>query len=158
MKDKTMTMQRDNFKATSNNTENNNQNICAKAVAHALGGSDEQVRYLHCIQDIVGAARKVGFQVRSRKSNLKKNSTVGAARKTIRKLAEKENEKFLWFRIQPVAYIVRVEGHALLMDNDGNTIVDTDPRKADRRKITHFYAVRRMEDVKQAEFHISMNY
>ena len=143
-----MTMYRDTAKAESNNEENANQNICAQAVARALGNSD----------DLVRAARTVGFQVRSRKSSLKKNSTVGAARKTIQKLAAKENQKPIFCAAQPVAYIVRVEGHALLMDNDGNTIVDTDPRKADRRKITHFYAVTRMEDVKRAEFHSRLNY
>ena len=153
-----MTMLRDNFKAKSNNSENNNQNICAQAVARALGASDGSVRYLHCIDDIVRAARMTGFQVRSRKSNLKKNSTVGAARKIIQKLAAKENENEIFCVAQPVAYIVRVAGHALLMDNDGNTIVDTDPRKADRRKITHFYAVSRMEDINRKEFHMSINY
>lgn len=136
-----MTMYRDTEKTNSNNAENTNQNVCAKAVAAALGNSDQAVRYLHNINDIVKAARTVGFQVRSRKSNLKKNSTVGAARKTIQKLAAKENNSY---------YIVRVEGHALLMDSDGNTVVDTDPRKADRRKITHFYAVTREEDVERA--------
>ena len=153
-----MTMYRDTAKAESNNEENANQNICAQAVARALGNSDQAVRYLHNIDDLVRAARTVGFQVRSRKSSLKKNSTVGAARKTIQKLAAKENQKPIFCAAQPVAYIVRVEGHALLMDNDGNTIVDTDPRKADRRKITHFYAVTRMEDVKRPEFHSRLNY
>jgi hypothetical protein len=130
-----MTMYRDTAKADSNNEENANQNICAQAVARALGNSDQAVRYLHNIDDIVRAARK-----------------------TIQKLAAKENQKPIFCAAQPVAYIVRVEGHALLMDNDGNTIVDTDPRKADRRKITHFYAVTRMEDVKRAEFHSRLNY
>ena len=153
-----MTMYRDTAKAESNNEENANQNICAQAVARALGNSDQAVRYLHNIDDLVRAARTVGFQVRSRKSSLKKNSTVAAARKTIQKQTAKENHKPIFRAPQPVADIDRGEGHALLMDNDGNTIVDTDPRKADRRKITHFYAVTRMEDVKRAEFHSRLNY
>ena len=61
-----MTMYRDTEKTNSNNAENANQNVCAKAVAAALGNSDQAVRYLHYSDDLVRAARTVGFQVRSR--------------------------------------------------------------------------------------------
>ena len=37
--------------------------------------------------------------------------------------------------------MIRVKGHALLLDYNGNTIVDTDSRVRDRRKVLDIRAV-----------------
>ena len=78
--------------------------------------------------------RRAGFSVRSRFSQLtKKEQTVGASRKKMVKIAE--NEPTI------KAFIVRVERHVLVVDRNGNTIVDTDDRVRDRRKVLGLVAV-----------------
>ncbi len=113
----------------SNNKDNGNKNICALRVAQALG-VHEETRYLHTVNDLVYAARK-RFTVRSRGANIK-GKTVGASRAKLIDLATKHNT---------IGFIVRVAGHVLLIDNEGRTIVDSDPRQRDKRKITHCYMV-----------------
>lgn len=112
-------------KARSNNGIDPNKNVCALAVAKALG-VDNAVRYLHVIDDIKRAAA-TRFSVRSRKSALK-GDTVGAIRKHC---AEQK----------ACGFIVYVAGHVLLLDAWGNTWVDTDPRKNDRRKVLGVWAL-----------------
>lgn len=112
-------------RANSNNCSNPNKNVCALAVANALGVANE-VRYLHEIGDIKRAAA-TRFNVRSRKSALK-GSTVGAIRKHC--TAQKA-----------CGFIVYVAGHVILLDAWGNTWVDTDPRKNDRRKVLGVWAL-----------------
>ena len=113
-------------KENSNNRENPNQNLCALAVAKALS-VDKEVRYLHTVSDIVRAARK-SWTVRSRKSSFK-GTTVGSLRKEIRTKGD------------AIAYIVFIKGHVLLLSSEGKTIVDTNPKKRDVRKVTHIYGV-----------------
>ena len=127
------TLEREN----SNNQMDANKNICALRVAEYLN-VEKTVRYLHTITDLVRAARK-SYTVRSRMSKVKGKS-VGAARKALSTISEKENSA------HPIGgkvagYIIRVKGHAVFVDSNGNTVIDTDPRKADRRKITHCYMV-----------------
>lgn len=114
----------------SNNPINPNKNLCALAVAKALK-VDDNVRYLHTIEDIVRAT-KTRFKVRS------KNTLAGLTVSDIRaKLAELINES----EDITIGYIVRVDDHALLLGADGNTLVDTDPKLVDNRTITHIFAV-----------------
>jgi len=113
---KTMRQQQ---RETSNNAEDPNKNICALKVAQALG-VDHTQRYFHTIEDVKRAAGR-RFSVRSVKSYVKSN-TAGGARKAMPSIGA-------------VAFIVWVPGHVLLMSADGKTIVDTAPRKADRRKL-----------------------
>jgi len=120
------------MKERSNNSHNPNQNICALEVAKRMG-VNKNVRYLHTVKDIVRAAR-TKYSVRSRKSQLKTGSSVGNARKQLAKISENNPKKIY-------GYIIVVKGHVLLMSYDGRTLVDTAPRKADRRKITHCYAL-----------------
>lgn len=117
---------RHTWKARSNNDKNPNKNICALAVARAIG-VDHKVRYLHCLNDVIRACRAGGYTVRSRKSSVK-GTTVGAIRNQLEALGAD-------------FYIVRVDGHVLLLGCYGKTLIDTDPRKRDRRKITHVYGV-----------------
>lgn len=114
-------------KDESNNNANPNQNVCALAVARALKVQDS-VRYLHNMRDIVRAAR-TRFLIRSRMTDAKaKNKSVGAIRANLA-------------AIGALGYIVRVDGHVLLLDAQGQTLVDTDSRKRDRRKVTHVYGI-----------------
>lgn len=124
-----MTNERRNYKRTSNNSSNPNKNICALRVAEVLGVAGK-VRYLHTISDLVRASR-TRFKVTSRAAGLKGKS-VGAVRSKLAAIGERE--RF-------AAFIVRVDGHVLLLDRQGGTMVDTAPRKRDRRKVTHVYGV-----------------
>ena len=125
-------MTRKAHKARSNNSDNPNKNVCALAAARFLG-VDQEVRYLHTVDDLVRASRK-RWVVRSRKSDLRSGSSVGAAREQIAGGRVRESHK-------AVAYIVRVDGHVLILNKHGATVCDTASRKRDRRKITHFYMV-----------------
>ena len=78
--------------------------------------------------------RRAGFSVRSRFSQLtKKETTVARARAKIASMAAQD--------VTILAFVVRVPQHVLVVDRAGNTIVDTDPRKADRRRITGICAI-----------------
>jgi hypothetical protein len=80
-----------------------------------------------------GVIRRNGFALRSRMSSVPKGASVGAARKHIVKINANDPPGTM--------YIVQVRGHLLLIDCQGNTLVDTDPRKADRRTIRRIHAV-----------------
>lgn len=122
-----MTVKRQKRIAASNNKQNPRKNICAEAVARALGVS-RHVRYLHFISDLVRAAR-VDYMVRSRMSAARaRGKTVGGIRANLATLGARY-------------YIVRTEDHVLLLGREGQTLVDTAPRKRDRRRITHIYGV-----------------
>lgn len=124
---------REKFKNTSNNERNNLKNVCGLAVAEYLM-VDNTVHYLHTINDLVRATRN-GYTCRSRSSQVRGKS-VGSQREKFAKLTEDMRGKAV-----VTGYIVRVKGHVLLLDRYGQTKVDTAPRKADRRKITHAYIV-----------------
>jgi hypothetical protein len=117
---------RERSRSQSNNRENPNKNKCALAVAKALGVAD-RVHYLHTIDDLTRALR-TQFSVRSRKSSLPKNATVGKARLKAPEFGAKY-------------YVALVPGHVILLGRDGKTLIDTAPRKVDRRKVLKFYGV-----------------
>ena len=77
--------------------------------------------------------RRNGYSVRSRYSKIKKGASVGGIRKTLTKIAMTEGNI--------MAFVVRVKGHVLVINCEGQTIVDTAPRKADRRKVISLYAI-----------------
>ncbi len=157
----------------SNNKDNPNQNVCAQAVAKWLGVANK-VRYLHNIDDVVRAAR-TKFTVRSRLSEAKKllpkkKLTVSQFRKIAKDIYEKayggEVRKAKWYCptegrwwieetrtcYDPAAFIIRTPDHALALDTEGEVVVDTSPRKSDRRTITHVYMVCWGEPTKTEEF------
>ena len=79
--------------------------------------------------------RRAGFAVRSRLSKLNKaETTVGASRAKLAKIAQEESDV--------IAFVVRVKGHVLVLDTNGQTVVDTDPRKRDKRAIWGLYAIK----------------
>ena len=127
-----MTNKRQQFRATSNNEQNTNKNVCGLAVAEALG-VDEATRYLHTMNDLIRAARS-RFTVRSRKSALKtKTMTVGSIRK---KVVDLYNNEYC------LGVIVQTDSHVLfLRGKTGETLVDTASRQRDSRKIISAYAV-----------------
>ena len=80
-----------------------------------------------------GVLRRNGFAVRSRKSSIPKNASVGKSRASIVKIAKGDPAG--------THYMVMVRGHLLLLNGKGETIVDTDPRVRDGRKIIDIHAV-----------------
>lgn len=84
--------------------------------------------------------RRAGYSVRSRASKLgKRTATVGAARNKIADIASAEPAI--------IAFIARVDGHVLVIGRDGQTLVDTAPRKTDRRKLLGLFAVQPKETI-----------
>jgi len=95
------------------------------------------VRSLHYMTDLERAARLGGYTVRSRKSKVK-GLSVGGARKICSKISEQESSDRVI-----IGYMIAVPSHTLFLDPQGNTIVDTDPRQRDRRKMDWFKIVYR---------------
>ena len=111
------------------------KSVCVTACLTALGvpfdgfsvtGTLSKTNYLSILN-------RFGISARSRKSRMPKNPTIGACRKAISKLAEQ------------AVYFVVVNGngycHAMLLDSNGNTLVDTAPRKRDKRKVHSIHAI-----------------
>jgi hypothetical protein len=114
----------------SNNPDNPNQNICALRAVEYFGAEQSQ-RYLHNAADVF---RAIGsrFSVRSVKSKMAK--TVGGSRAAMATVAAADSSI--------VAFVVVIAGHVLVCNRDGKTVVDTAPRKNDRRKVRFVKAVR----------------
>lgn len=107
--------------------QNGMRTICTSAVLNEFWIVD--YRYSQTLTDVVNLLRRNGYAVRSRKSACK-GATVGKVRGMIRKISKKGG-KFLVF----------VDRHVLLLNSTGKTIVDTDPRVRDARKIIAIYEV-----------------
>jgi hypothetical protein len=77
--------------------------------------------------------RRFGWSVRSRKSSLLKGTrTVGSVRKEIASYTDYTEDTM---------YLIHVMGHVLLLNSNGQTVVDTSPRKVDRRKVYNVVAI-----------------
>lgn len=77
--------------------------------------------------------RRFGYAVRSRKSAfIKGTKTVAAVRTAIAQYEDYTED---------VMYYVQVSGHVLLINAQGQTVVDTDPRKVDRRRVLDVSAI-----------------
>jgi hypothetical protein len=63
-------------------------------------------------------------------------TTVGAVRVRIKRKGVNKSSMS-----DPTAYVVMVDHHVLMLDQQGNTIIDTDPRERDARKIHKIYGV-----------------
>jgi hypothetical protein len=112
--------------------------VCAGTVLQALGIDPEHYHYTWNGRENVWVRvlRRHGFAVRSRTSRIKAGrTTVGQARKVIRKLINTA------FDPPNTVYAVVIPGHVLLLGNDGQTLVDTAPRKRDRRQVVRLYAI-----------------
>lgn len=113
---------------SSNNKTNPYKNVCALAVAQYFN-IDNNVRYLHTLGDLQRAFSKgTTWFLKSRSSGFK-GKTVGQIRNKV------------YDKIGAMYYVVIVEGHVLVLDRHGKTIVDTDPRDRDARKIVTMFGV-----------------
>lgn len=102
--------------------------VCSSACLAFMGIAPDTYHYSGTIFSIVNVFRTKGFSVRSRKSRVK-GLTISQAKKKIMGWDEGGY------------YLIQVQGHALMINCLGETVVDTDPRKADRRKIIRIYRV-----------------
>jgi len=113
--------------------------VCVTACLTALGVPVDSFHYTGKVLDNRREAilRRHGYAVRSRMSKLPKNPTIGKTRDAIKKMDDPKGTK----------YMVVVQGngycHAMLLDANGKTVVDTDPRKRDKRKVVSIKAVYR---------------
>ena len=123
---------REQLRAESNNPSNPNYNVCVKACYDYLGVTHLH-RYGHYGSDMLLAIRKK-YTVRSRMSSVRGRKSVGNARRFCEAITARCEGRV-------VGYLVGVEGHALLLDPQGNTMVDTAPRKRDRRLMDMFYVI-----------------
>jgi hypothetical protein len=101
---------------------------CTSACLAYFGIGLSDYRYSQTCTDVVNVLRRKGYTVRSRLSSVKRGSTVGGLRKQLAKLGKG-------------IYLVRVPGHVLLLNEKGETVVDTDSRKRDRRKVDRLYKI-----------------
>lgn len=106
--------------------------ICTSAVLAAFGIDESTYHYASCREDVVRVLRSHGWSARSRKSRLPKACTIGRLRTWLRKHGELGTR-----------YYASVPGHAMLLDSSGATVVDTDPRTRDRRRVLGIAQVRR---------------
>lgn len=106
----------------------NRKTVCSSAVLAYLGIPAGTYHYSGTIFQMINVLRSKGFSVRSRESRVR-GMTVGQARSKIMDWVEGGH------------YVIQVQGHAILMNCLGETVRDTDPRKADRRKIIRIYHV-----------------
>lgn len=118
---------RTEHRLNSNNPLDPNKNLCGLAIAEFFNVHNE-VEYLHVIDDVVRAIR-IKYKIKSCLQYVGKYSTMGRVRQKIKKM-----RKGNWF-------LIRVSGHVLLADKWGDTVIDTDKRKKDRRKITHIFRI-----------------
>jgi len=83
------------------------------------------------------------YTVRSRMSAFGSSvRSVGALRKKAAKVAAAAVSD-TGAKVNVVGFIVGVPGHVLMLDASGNTVVDTAPRKRDRRAVDGVYIVYR---------------
>jgi hypothetical protein len=111
--------------------------ICVTAVLTSLGVPASSFHYTGSIANGRRNAilNRNGFACRSRMSKIGKNCSIGKARKKIAKLNEGSSVKYM------VAVMYGNARHLMLLDHEGKTLVDTDPRKVDKRRIMAIHAV-----------------
>jgi len=113
----------------------NSKTVCVTAVLTALGIDADSFKFTwneRTRENVwAGILRRNGFAVRSRKSQMPRRATVGSCREAIAKLNDPTG----------TLYVVGVACHVLLLNAEGKTVVDTAPRKRDRRTVTRVCAV-----------------
>ena len=109
--------------------------VCTSAVLASFGIHHSEFHYAENATTVKNVLRRKGFSVRSRKSAFKVNgkTTIGQLRKAILKADGNPKNRFY----------VGVIGHAMVLNGSGQTVVDTDPRTRDRRKVVHVSMVAR---------------
>ena len=114
----------------------NFKGVCVSACLGYFGIKPDQYKYTWSKvagNNHLAIFRRFGWAVRSRKSTLIKGSkTVASVCKEIAKYTDYTND---------VMYLIHVKGHVLLVNSNGKVVVDTDPRKVDRRKVCNVTAI-----------------
>jgi hypothetical protein len=114
--------------------------VCTTAVLAHFGIDAKNFHYSDSHGDVKRHLNAHGWRHSSRLSAVgvrgttpfTKYPSVGKVRQLIAKLDDGPG----------AMYYVGVKGHAMLLDNKGQTVVDTAPRRVDRRKIVHISVVR----------------
>ncbi len=110
--------------------------VCVSACLSYLGINPNQYKFTWSKRtgndSALAIMRRFGYAVRSRKTAFKKATTVSALKKAIKGYTDLSDN---------VYYYVHVAGHVLLLDSNGNVLVDTDPRQRDRRRVLGVKAV-----------------
>lgn len=116
--------------------------VCVSACLAHFGIAPSAYRYAGELGQLEAILRRHGFSVRSRFSKLPKTKgkwrcTVGQARKAIAKFSGDPDARF-YVSVWGDNY-----GHAMILDGLGRTLVDTDPRERDRRKVRRLKLIER---------------
>ena len=111
--------------------------VCVTAVLTSLGVPVNSFHYTgHCEDRRRNAIlNRNGFACRSRLSRIGKNISMGKARAKVAKLNDGPDVKYM------VCLRYGGKAHLILLDHLGQTIVDTDPRKRDSRKVVTIHAI-----------------
>ena len=114
----------------------NFKGICVSACLSYFDIQPHQYKYTSSkinTHTYLNVLRRFGWAVRSRKSALLKGTkTVGSVRREISGYSDYTED---------VVYLIHVKGHVMLLNANGDTIVDTDPRKVDRRRVFNVVAI-----------------
>lgn len=118
----------------SNNPDNPNYNVCGLEVCKALD-VESRVRYIHTLDDIFRAIQKK-YSMRDLTPSFQ-NMPISKVRRTLRREYAHE---------EPIAFLVylfsNTDYHVLLLDENGKTLVDTDPAEGyDPRQIMFIHAI-----------------
>jgi hypothetical protein len=105
--------------------------VCTSAVLASFGITPSEYHYSGRWGQVENILRRKGFSVRSRLSRLPKKCSIGQARKRIAKFSGDASARFY----------VGVPGHAMVLNGLGRTVVDTAPRKRDRRQVLRIFVV-----------------
>lgn len=129
--------------------------VCTSAVLAAFGIDSCSYHYSGQLKQRLQILNKNGWAARSRNSHVRRGyrnlklkgipktqtRSVGQVRRIIALVNRDEPETNAWGDPYGTRYMIRVDGHALLLGYDGATLVDTDPRARDRRKVLDIRAV-----------------
>ena len=121
-------LDREEERKYSSNHQNPNKNTCCLAITDYFETSD-LCKYLHTLGDLILSISKKHSVYRLH--NLVDNLIVENARKKL--LFNNNNVK---------GYILSLDDHVILLDEIGNTVVDTDKKNYDSRKIMHCFGVK----------------
>lgn len=109
--------------------------VCTSHVLAAFGICSSTYHYSGQFAQRAAILRRNGYAVRSRMSRLGKRKTVGAARSIIPFMGDPPGSRY------ELVLVYGDSRHAILLDQQGKTIVDTDPREADRRRVVAIHAI-----------------
>jgi len=125
--------------------------VCTSHVLAAFGIDACTYHYSGQLKQRCAILRKNGWAARSRNSHIIRGfkklkmkggtRSVGQVRRIIALINKGDPEINAWGDPLGTRYMIRVMGHALLLDYHGNTVVDTDPRIRDKRKVLDIRAV-----------------